>query len=87
MTKVLSRLSSVQPVYTSSKISRTYSENPYIPPVPQGLSTEEHDIKISRLQEFIQNAIEIDQGKNMYAADEVLKIRMELINFFILLDV
>jgi len=73
MFKYFSRQSSIQPVYNNlPKITRRNSENGYIPKRPQGFSSEERDIKISQLQDFIQNAIEIDQGKNMYTADEIL---------------
>lgn len=85
----LIRKSSVQPVYNNlPKITRSNSENGYIPTHPQGFSSEERDIKISQLQDFIQNAIEIDQGKNMYTADEILtQDNNGIHNFFILLDV
>ena len=69
-TQSLKRYKSETPVY-QNKLSRTLSVNPYVPSIPQGISSEERDIKIAELERFIQNAQEINQGKNSYTADEI----------------
>jgi nicotinamide mononucleotide adenylyltransferase len=53
-------------------IDRTYSENRYTLPTPQGISVEGRDIKIAQLKDFINNAAEINDGKDNYTADEIV---------------
>jgi nicotinamide mononucleotide adenylyltransferase len=68
----LKRYKSVPHVYQKpERFSRTLSVNPDVPSIPQGISSEERDIKIAELERFIQNAQEINQGKNSYTADEI----------------
>jgi nicotinamide mononucleotide adenylyltransferase len=63
---------SSQPDVYSPKLERTYSENPYTKSARQGISVEERDMKISKLEDFIRNATDINNGKNNYTADEIL---------------
>ncbi len=66
------RTTSVQPVYTPLNLQRTNSENPYLPPKRQGISDIAAASKISELENFINSAIDINNGNDNYTADEIL---------------
>jgi nicotinamide mononucleotide adenylyltransferase len=62
--------SSSQPdVYNSPILERTYSENPYTKSARQGITTEVRDRKISELENFINEGMNIQKDEGDYVAE------------------